>query len=150
MASWFSRFTNAVSNVLTGIGRAIGGERPEPRPSPGEEPSGGYGGDWGEDGGDLLDEDYEGEPYGGPFPQGEEPDWYGNEVQLEDDYGDWVETSRPMTVDDWLQEALRPKEYLLDKYGIDNIDILRQLQEDDLIGPEDWDQWRTIYDYLYG
>jgi hypothetical protein len=150
VASWFSRFTNAVAGVLTGIGRAIGGAQPEPTPSPGQEPSGGYGGDWGEDAGDLLDEDYEGEPYGGPFPPGEEPDWYGNEVQLEDDYGDWVETDRPMTVQDWLQEALRPKEYLLDKYGIDNIDILRQLQEDDLIGPEDWDQWRTVYDYLYG
>lgn len=143
MASWFSRFTSTVSNILTGIGRAIGGEQQTPAPSPPQ--------DTGDYGGGIADDDYEDEPYGGPFPPGtDQPDWFGNEWTPTDDYGDYVATDRPMTVEDWLQEALRPKEYLLDKYGIDNLDILRQMQEEDLIGPEDWDQWRNVYDYLYG
>lgn len=74
----------------------------------------------------------------------------GNEVQLEDDYQQPVETDRAMTAQDWLDEALLPKDVLIDKYGIDNVDIMRALEKQGLITDEDWESWRDMYEAIYG
>lgn len=104
-----------------------------------------------------------GEPVGGPtFPTttshvpgtpawpGQTPAWFGNEVELEDDYQERIETDQPMTTQDWLNEALLPADVLVDKYGIDNLDIMRALEKQGLISYEDWEDWRDMYEAIYG
>lgn len=152
--AWYSRIASAISRTASAVARIFRGPAPqpvlvpeEPPPVPPREPIPDYR-DWFED---IPTEEPTEEPWGGPFPPGEEPEWFGNEAPpLTDDYGEIIDTGKPMTVQDWLDEALRPNDYLLDKYGISNIDIMQQLYDWGEIGEEEWDVWRATYEYLYG
>lgn len=96
------------------------------------------------------------------YPSFTEPapveDWFGNEVTL---YGPGPGFEPySLTQEQWFDEALLPKEILLEKYGLDNIDIMEQLT---LRGMDytyiDWDgeersglwrDWRDAYAEAYG
>jgi hypothetical protein len=172
--SLWRRFTNAVSKTILSIGQGLPRRRPPPQeplppprppqrppsrepippapsavptaplpPTPQEVetvgPPGGY---------PPPDEGIM-RPGGPLFPTEEQvPPWFGNEVPLEDDYGNPIGAG--FTVDDWLHEALRTKEELLEEYGIDNLDIMYKLQEMGLIDEQDWEDWRDQYELLYG
>jgi hypothetical protein len=70
-----------------------------------------------------------------------EPEWWNADVTL---YNDFLE---PMTytAEDWFNETLNSKEELLELYGLDNIDIIEQLEQMGLWDAEDWDYWREMY-----
>jgi hypothetical protein len=85
--------------------------------------------------------------------------WFGNEVTL---YGiqDGMFEPYSMTGEEWVDEALRPKEDLIEEYGLDNIDIIEQLQSRgydytyiDFDGEERsglWRDWRDAYAESHG
>lgn len=109
MASIWNRIGSSIRSGVSSVVRFITG-------GPEEEP----------------EEELEEEPIGGGIirrPPPEEPGappWE-EEVTLTDDYGNYVETDELMTFEKWMDETRMPREYLLNKYGIDNIDIIEQL-----------------------
>lgn len=99
------------------------------------------------------------EPMGGPtYTRGEPtytrwdevPPLYQDEVRLYNDDLQPIQTTYPMSIEDWMHEALRPKEILVREYGIDNIQIMKALDSAGYLTDEDWEDWRNSYDALYG
>lgn len=62
-------------------------------------------------------------------------------IEYEQDTGAPVSFTGP----EWFAETFHSKEYLISKYGIDNIDILQALKQGGYITDEDWQAWREIY-----
>jgi hypothetical protein len=88
-------------------------------------------------------------------PRDVEPEddyWYGEDIPEPevDMYGQYLEPLPSMSVEEWQQEALRPKEYLLERYGIDNLDIMHRLDSMGYIDDKDWEDWRDWYGSMYG
>lgn len=142
MANWFTRGISRVNNaVRTGLQRAFGGTQPTVQPpardirfpEPEEPPFIPLGGqlaptpaDYGED--EIYGEEEEPVYEQEPLPGLEEE--YPDEVTLYDDYFQAVETDRLMTANDWLKEAQTNRgQALYDKYGVDNLDMIRQLKD---------------------
>jgi hypothetical protein len=81
-----------------------------------------------------------------------EPEWWGETVRI---YGerDGFFQAYDYTGEDWFNEVLRSQEELLELYGIDNIDIIHQLEQQGLWDPggydepsADWAYWRELYE----
>ena len=84
--------------------------------------------------------------FGDDEGEGDQGDRYDDVVWLQDENGDW----RSETLGDWLDLALEPKDWLLDEYTMDNLDIMYQLDAMGLIDSDDWDEWRAQYEELWG
>lgn len=54
-----------------------------------------------------------------------------------------------MSSDEWYRETFRSGEELTEMYGIDNIDILKDLYDQGYIDDDDWDTWREIYGEMF-
>lgn len=136
MASLWSRFKSGVSRLNNAIrGEGVGApplfQLPYEPPSFPAEPGGGYG--------DII--------YTPPEETYDEfPDWFGNEITIENAY------SEPFshTKEEWFSEVLESKEYLLDKYGLDNLEIIFSLEDAGYWDDDDWDEWRSLYDSVFG
>ena len=50
-----------------------------------------------------------------------------------------------MTMQDWYDATLLGHEELLATYGIDNLDIIRQLEDQGIWDSDDWEIWREMY-----
>ena len=164
--AWYSRLTNAISR---GVSRIFGGRPPEPPPetqpvvsstyepayqpvAPGAIPSAAPAGTPEATMGlpaetvsptERLSEIREPQE----MPTGPTVDWseYGDEVTMYDpETYDPIPVDRYMTADDWYREALMPADYLRARYGINNIEILQQLDAEGYF--VDWDQWREDYE----
>jgi hypothetical protein len=70
------------------------------------------------------------------------PDWFGNEITLQDVYGDL----HSYTKDEWIQIALADTIDVNREYGYDGIDIMYALDELGELTYEDWEYWRAEYD----
>jgi len=111
---------------------------------------------------DTEDEDVS-EPYepvyGGYEPVYDDSPLYGGEpddtVTLYDQNGQPITydkvygTEVHFTGDQWYREAFRSQEDLLQRYGIDNIDILMALYNQGYINDQDWEYWREIYGGMF-
>lgn len=54
------------------------------------------------------------------------------------------------TADDWYRETFRSEGDLIERYGIDNLDILYALDSEGYIDEHDWDTWRELYGAMFG
>jgi hypothetical protein len=72
---------------------------------------------------------------------GEPPEWWDDTVTLYNDYFQPV----GLTGEDWFNETLLSKEELMSVYGMDNLDIIHQLEDMGLWDAETWDEWRELY-----
>jgi hypothetical protein len=70
-----------------------------------------------------------------------EPIWWDEEITI---YNDFFEPLT-QTAEDWYNETLRPAAELQELYGIDNLDIIRQLEQEGLWDADDWEYWRDNY-----
>jgi hypothetical protein len=143
LPSLWDRFTGAVDRINTAIRDQLAGrETYRPAPPP----------------------DYGDEPIGGPIPGG-----YDEPVERPTyDISDLQETEydRPNVVvhdaqgqvipeyhskEEWIQIASteRPSA-LIDEYGVDGLDIMFSLEDDGLLDEADWEQWRDLYESLWG
>lgn len=130
-------FRNVVSRINRGIRNVLGTpeEQPPPRFPPVErgpaEPPPSFPGDVLPPLGAEQPPDYGvyGPPPGGePVYEGPPtPPWYGNEVMLTDDYGNLLPEGGGWTANDWFRQSLEPVSDTLEKFGIDNVDIIFQL-----------------------
>ena len=97
----------------------------------------------------MFYDDEPGQPFEeGPFlfDYGEVPDWFGNEITIQDQYGEL----HSMTKYDWYETALLDTDTLHFYYGYDGIDIMLQLWEEGYITDDELEAWRAEYEALYG
>ena len=83
---------------------------------------------------------------------GGEPEWWDDNVTI---WGIQDNFFQPytLTAEDWFNETLLFQEELLERYGIDNIDIIDQLMDIGLwergepgYPSADWAHWRELYE----
>jgi hypothetical protein len=94
-----------------------------------------------------------------------EPDWWNENITIigETDTAPYFVTYSDFTAEDWYNEVtIHTQEELLELYGVDNLDIIRQLEAQGLWGEErgyyyddegelheyslDWAYWREQYE----
>lgn len=104
---------------------------------PPDEPFGGFG-YGGEDDPDLFPDDDRTYPYLDP----DSPDWFGNEITLEDSYGEL----HSYTLNEWKEIVLLDAWEVEWAYGMDNLDIIYALEDAGYWDETDWEEWRVAYD----
>ena len=75
-----------------------------------------------------------------------DPYWFGNEIVLEDGYGEL----HSYTKEEWHEVLLLDKETLNYYYGMDNIDIILDFVRQGFWDEEDWERWRDAYATVHG
>jgi hypothetical protein len=99
--------------------------------------------------GDDDDDDLSGadadDTFGGDGGDDGEPPWFGNEVTLYD----YDREPHSHTLDEWLDLALQPDEFLYEYYDMDKMHIMYQLDDQQLLTAQDWAEWRAWYNALY-
>lgn len=71
-----------------------------------------------------------------------EPEWWDADVTI---YNDFFEPIT-YTAEDWYNEVtVYNAEELMEMYGLDNLDIIHQLEDQGLWDSDDWAYWRELY-----
>lgn len=144
MPSLWDRFTGFIDRINTTIQDSLQG-RETYRPAPPEE--------------------YADEPVGGPIPGGYDepvedvPVWdISHLTELEDERPNVaVHDAQGHAIDEyhtkeeWIQIAANERpSTLVDMYGIDGLDIMFSLEDDGLLDSADWEEWRDLYESIWG
>lgn len=104
-------------------------------------------------GGDEPPDDYQFQPwYTAPDPiegvwddrwldEGE-PEWWENDITLFTSYGQDIS----MDAESWFNLTIEESEVLEAAYGMNNLDIIYQLEDMGYWDADDWDYWRELYE----
>jgi hypothetical protein len=71
-----------------------------------------------------------------------EPEWFGNEVTIQNPYGETYSE----TLAGWHDVTLQADYEIQYSYGMTRDDIIYALQRQDLWDDEDWDWWRENFE----
>jgi hypothetical protein len=70
-----------------------------------------------------------------------EPAWWDSDITLFNSYGNDI----TFDAETWFNLTLEQSEVLEAAYGIDNLDIIHQLEDQGFWDADDWDYWREEY-----
>lgn len=71
-----------------------------------------------------------------------EPEWWDQDVTIYNDFFAPI----TYTAEDWYNEVtVYNAEELMEMYGMDNLDIIHQLEDIGLWDADDWAYWRELY-----
>lgn len=76
----------------------------------------------------------------------EEPYWFGNEVVIEDGYGDL----RSYTKEEWHETLLADGDTIEYFFGMGHLDVIYELIYAGAWDDNDWEEWRDAYASVHG
>lgn len=79
-------------------------------------------------------------------PLYQEPFWFGNEITVEDGFGDL----RSYTKEEWHEILLNDADSLEYFFNLSHYDVIYELERAGAWDQEDWEDWRDAYASIHG